>query len=282
MNHESYGAGAGRQAAGLHGARRPGTRKREIRLKVGVCTVCRTDLDVVDGDLEELKLPLVPGYEIVGINKVGAGVDKARLGRRAGVPWLGHTCGDCTYSQTSAENLCQQPLFTGYTRCQICAAASAARPYACLISSRSRSRSGVEAHFSGRGRALLLSGFDRHTDNVAEQTLIDLPFDLRRQSCRLKKMHHNQVSGGDVGSPYFIWQHAPFFIGSHFLPFPDNRSQLRRHCLSRFHVTSEDRLMDAKPLPHPPDNALGDFKRAAADRIAPIALGAAKFLDDCA
>ncbi|CDX20694.1 putative alcohol dehydrogenase AdhA [Mesorhizobium sp. ORS 3324] len=89
----------------------------EIRLKVEACAVCRTDLHVVDGDLPQPKLPLVPGHEIVGIvDLVGEGVSRSRLGQRVGVPWLGHTCGHCHYCTTGAENLCDQPLFTGYTR----------------------------------------------------------------------------------------------------------------------------------------------------------------------
>jgi alcohol dehydrogenase, propanol-preferring len=89
----------------------------EIRLKVEACAVCRTDLHVIDGELEHPKLPLVPGHEIVGIvDAVGPGVDAARIGRRVGVPWLGHTCRVCPYCRSDAENLCDAPLFTGYTR----------------------------------------------------------------------------------------------------------------------------------------------------------------------
>jgi propanol-preferring alcohol dehydrogenase len=89
----------------------------EIRLSVEACAVCRTDLHVVDGDLPHPKLPLIPGHEIVGVvDRVGEGVDRLRLGRRAGVPWLGHTCGSCAYCRAGAENLCDRPLFTGYTR----------------------------------------------------------------------------------------------------------------------------------------------------------------------
>jgi propanol-preferring alcohol dehydrogenase len=89
----------------------------EIRLRVEACAVCRTDLHVVDGELEHPKLPLVPGHEIVGIvEAVGLGVDATRIGRRVGVPWLGHTCGTCPYCRSDAENLCDAPLFTGYTR----------------------------------------------------------------------------------------------------------------------------------------------------------------------
>ncbi|MGV6905500.1 MULTISPECIES: zinc-dependent alcohol dehydrogenase family protein [unclassified Brucella] len=89
----------------------------QIRLKVEACAVCRTDLHVVDGELERPKLPLVPGHEIVGvIDAVGTGVDPSRTGRRVGVPWLGHTCGACDYCRSGPENLCDAPLFTGYTR----------------------------------------------------------------------------------------------------------------------------------------------------------------------
>lgn len=89
----------------------------EIRLRVEACAVCRTDLHVVDGELPEPKLPLIPGHEIVGIaDAVGEGVDPARLGRRVGVPWLGHTCGVCSYCLSNTENLCDRPQFTGYSR----------------------------------------------------------------------------------------------------------------------------------------------------------------------
>ncbi|PSJ60359.1 zinc-dependent alcohol dehydrogenase family protein [Pseudaminobacter soli (ex Li et al. 2025)] len=89
----------------------------QIRLEVEACAVCRTDLHVVDGDLPDPKLPLVPGHEIVGIvDAVGDGVDAARIGRRVGVPWLGHTCGTCPYCRMGSENLCDYPEFTGYTR----------------------------------------------------------------------------------------------------------------------------------------------------------------------
>jgi propanol-preferring alcohol dehydrogenase len=89
----------------------------EVRLKVEACAVCRTDLHVVDGELIKPKLPLIPGHEIVGIvDALGEGVNPSRLGRRVGVPWLGHTCGACRYCVSKAENLCDRPQFTGYTR----------------------------------------------------------------------------------------------------------------------------------------------------------------------
>ncbi|RDL47427.1 putative alcohol dehydrogenase AdhA [Ensifer sp. M14] len=89
----------------------------EIRLRVEACAVCRTDLHVIDGELDRPKLPLVPGHEIVGIvEAVGPGVAQSRLGCRVGVPWLGYTCGACCYCRSGSENLCDAPLFTGFTR----------------------------------------------------------------------------------------------------------------------------------------------------------------------
>jgi propanol-preferring alcohol dehydrogenase len=89
----------------------------EVRLRVEACAVCRTDLHVVDGDLSAPKLPLVPGHEIVGIvDRVGAEVTTLALGSRAGAAWLGRTCGRCPYCAGGAENLCDAPDFTGYTR----------------------------------------------------------------------------------------------------------------------------------------------------------------------
>src|SRR5580658_3387277 len=89
----------------------------EIRVKVGACGVCRTDLHVVDGELPNPHLPIIPGHEIVGrIDTVGAGVEGLRVGERVGIPWLGHTCGICPYCLEHRENLCDHPLFTGYTR----------------------------------------------------------------------------------------------------------------------------------------------------------------------
>jgi propanol-preferring alcohol dehydrogenase len=89
----------------------------EIRVKVGACGVCRTDLHVVDGELPNPVTPIIPGHEIVGrIDRLGAGVEGLRVGERVGVPWLGHTCGVCPYCVGHRENLCDAPLFTGYTR----------------------------------------------------------------------------------------------------------------------------------------------------------------------
>jgi alcohol dehydrogenase, propanol-preferring len=90
---------------------------REILLEVAACGVCRTDLHVVDGELPNPKLPLIPGHEIVGrVAAFGADVAGFAVGERIGVPWLGYTCGVCPYCRAGRENLCDRPLFTGYTR----------------------------------------------------------------------------------------------------------------------------------------------------------------------
>jgi alcohol dehydrogenase, propanol-preferring len=89
----------------------------EIRVRVEACAVCRTDLHVVDGELPGGTWPIVPGHEIVGrIEAVGPGVGGEAIGTRVGVPWLGHTCGRCRYCAGGAENLCDAPGFTGFTR----------------------------------------------------------------------------------------------------------------------------------------------------------------------
>src|SRR5262245_59302894 len=96
-------------------APRPGA--GEILIDIAACGVCRTDLHVVDGELPKPKLPIVPGHEIVGrVAAVGAGVAGLAVGERVGVPWLGSTCGVCPYCKSGRENLCDRPLFTGYTR----------------------------------------------------------------------------------------------------------------------------------------------------------------------
>jgi propanol-preferring alcohol dehydrogenase len=87
----------------------------EILVRVHACGVCRTDLHVVDGDLTEGKLPIVPGHEVVGrVVECGEGVDGYRTGDRVGVPWLGYTCGVCEYCTHGHENLCDNARFTGY------------------------------------------------------------------------------------------------------------------------------------------------------------------------
>lgn len=89
----------------------------EIRVKVSACGVCRTDLHVIDAELPGIRYPIVPGHEIVGrVDLVGADVTNHRIGDRVGIPWLGYTCGICRFCREGMENLCDRPLFTGYTR----------------------------------------------------------------------------------------------------------------------------------------------------------------------
>ena len=89
----------------------------EVYVRVTACGVCRTDLHVLDGELPEIKYPIIPGHEIVGrVEALGKDVTGLSIGQRVGVPWLGHTCGVCPYCHSQRENFCDRPLFTGYTR----------------------------------------------------------------------------------------------------------------------------------------------------------------------
>ena len=89
----------------------------EIRVRIGACGVCRTDLHVLDGELPNPRLPIIPGHEIVGrIEAIGPGVASLEPAQRVGIPWLGHTCAVCRYCLSGQENLCDSPLFNGYTR----------------------------------------------------------------------------------------------------------------------------------------------------------------------
>lgn len=89
----------------------------QILVRVAACGVCRTDLHVVDGELPDVTPPITPGHEIVGrVAVLGEGVEGLSLGERVGVPWLAHACGVCPYCAAGAENLCDAPQFTGYTR----------------------------------------------------------------------------------------------------------------------------------------------------------------------
>ena len=92
--------------------RRPELRPGQVRIRVGACGVCRTDLHIRDGELPDPKLPLVLGHQVVG--NVIEGNDFA-VGARVGIPWLGWTCGECRYCRTGRENLCDRARFTGYT-----------------------------------------------------------------------------------------------------------------------------------------------------------------------
>jgi propanol-preferring alcohol dehydrogenase len=89
----------------------------EILVRVAACAVCRTDLHVVDGELPQPKLPLIPGHEVVGrVLRLGSAATRFSVGDRIGIPWLGRTCGVCEYCKRGMENLCDAPQFTGYTR----------------------------------------------------------------------------------------------------------------------------------------------------------------------
>jgi propanol-preferring alcohol dehydrogenase len=88
----------------------------QVLLRVHACGVCRTDLHVIDGDLDEPKLPLILGHQIVGsVVEAGEQVERFQVGDRVGVPWLGYTDNTCRYCRRGQENLCENPKFTGYT-----------------------------------------------------------------------------------------------------------------------------------------------------------------------
>jgi propanol-preferring alcohol dehydrogenase len=93
----------------------PAPGPHQVLIRVAACGVCRTDLHIIDGELADPKLPLVPGHEIVGyVAALGENVRGLKLGDRIGVPWLGHTCGLCAFCRSGRENLCAQARFTGY------------------------------------------------------------------------------------------------------------------------------------------------------------------------
>ncbi|MFZ1107700.1 MAG: zinc-dependent alcohol dehydrogenase family protein [Rhodomicrobium sp.] len=95
----------------------PAPKPGQVLLKVRACAICRTDLHVVDGELAPVRVSIVPGHEIVGeVAGLGEGVEGVRLGQRAGVGWLGHTCGLCRFCKHGEENLCDNAEFTGYQR----------------------------------------------------------------------------------------------------------------------------------------------------------------------
>ncbi len=93
----------------------PKPQSKQVLLKVHVCGVCRTDLHIVEGELNKAKLPLVLGHQIIGtVVETGEQATQYPLGTRVGVPWLGHTCNCCSYCLAGQENLCDRALFTGY------------------------------------------------------------------------------------------------------------------------------------------------------------------------
>jgi len=87
----------------------------EVRLKVRCCAICRTDLHVIEGDLPQQKLPVIPGHQIVGkVDALGPGCTRLAVGQRVGVAWLRHTCGSCAFCSAGQENLCESSRYTGY------------------------------------------------------------------------------------------------------------------------------------------------------------------------
>lgn len=93
---------------------KPVARAGEVLIRITACGICRTDLHVVDGELETGNFPIVPGHQIVGyVEGLGEGVDQLVINQRVGVPWLGGSCGCCDFCQSGNENLCDHPVFTG-------------------------------------------------------------------------------------------------------------------------------------------------------------------------
>lgn len=93
----------------------PEQKAEQVKIKVNACGLCRTDLHIVDGELKEPKLPLIPGHQIVGtVAALGEEVSSFQVGDRVGAPWLGGSCGHCGYCRSGRENLCDSPVFTGY------------------------------------------------------------------------------------------------------------------------------------------------------------------------
>lgn len=100
----------------LRDVAKPTPAKGQLLVRVATCAVCRTDLHVVDGELPDPKLPLIPGHQIVGrVEQIGTGVEGFSIGDRVGIPWLGWTDGECAYCRSNRENLCDRARFTGYT-----------------------------------------------------------------------------------------------------------------------------------------------------------------------
>lgn len=105
-----------KQPLQLRDVTKPKPNAGRLLVRVSTCAVCRTDLHIVDGELPDPKLPLIPGHEIVGrVERVGDNVERFSAGDRVGIPWLGWTCGECRYCRSNRENLCDRARFTGYT-----------------------------------------------------------------------------------------------------------------------------------------------------------------------
>jgi propanol-preferring alcohol dehydrogenase len=105
-----------KQPLQLRDVPKPKPARGQMLVRVATCAVCRTDLHIVDGELPDPKLPLIPGHQIVGrIEAIADDVEGFSIGDRVGVPWLGWTDGECAYCRSNRENLCDRALFTGYT-----------------------------------------------------------------------------------------------------------------------------------------------------------------------
>jgi alcohol dehydrogenase, propanol-preferring len=105
-----------RQPLVLRDVPKPNPEPGQLLVRVSACAVCRTDLHIVDSELPDPKLPLIPGHQIVGrVEAVGTGAEKFSIGERVGIPWLGWTDGECVYCRSNRENLCDRARFTGYT-----------------------------------------------------------------------------------------------------------------------------------------------------------------------
>src|SRR5712664_1581628 len=105
-----------KQPLQLRDVPKPRPARGQLLVRVSACAVCRTDLHVVDGELPDPKLPLIPGHQIVGrVEEIGKGVEEFSVRDRVGIPWLGWTDGECAYCRSNRENLCDNARFTGYT-----------------------------------------------------------------------------------------------------------------------------------------------------------------------
>jgi propanol-preferring alcohol dehydrogenase len=94
----------------------PEPEDQEVRIKISACGICRTDLHVIEGELPNVMLPIIPGHQIVGVvDKVGTGCNRFPVGTRIGIAWLRSTCGQCEFCKNGKENLCADSKYTGYS-----------------------------------------------------------------------------------------------------------------------------------------------------------------------
>ena len=173
--------------------RQPGS--GEIRVKVLACGVCRTDLHVVDGELPSPKSPIIPGHEIVGrIDAIGAGVEGLSLGDRVGIPWLGHTCGVCSFCRLQRENLCDDPLFTGYTRDGGFATAAIADARFAFPLGETGSDVSLAPLLVCRSDRLAFTGHRRRRQ--------------KGRALRIRRSRPHHRAGREVAGPIGVWLHA--------------------------------------------------------------------------